>query len=240
MTPNSVEIEQLVREVLARLDLRTAIPQPASGQPAAVEPTTVTNGAAVGVLTLHERVVTAEWLSRRLNGVRQLIVPRGAVVTPSAKDLLREQNIGWDFGTASTAAASSQRTLIVGVSETTFSPAALIRGTAKQGVRVEQVANAGLAAVTKEIGDQVALSGALGLLLTAATAAALCVANRRSGVRASYAQSVEQVDDGIQSVGANLLVTNPTTTSYFQLQRMVTRFCDPAPRTCPEHLARVL
>ena len=241
MTPGSAEIEQIVREVLARLDLRADQPETLPVNGTASNPPAATNAVAADSLTLAERVITADLLSRRLNGVRQVVLPAGAIVTPSAKDLLRERNIGWSFGAAkSPAAASGGRTLFVGVADSKFCPAALVRGLAKQGIQVQQVASAGLVAVTQELGEQVALSGALALLLTGSTAAAVCLANRRRGVRAIQAGTMEQLVAGIEAVGANLLIIDPVATSYFQLQRTITRFCDPAPRTCPAHLQGAL
>ena len=237
MTPGSAEIEQIVREVLARLDLRADQPRPSGGNSPAGIPAATTQTAPADSLTLAERVITADLLSRRLNGVRQVMLLAGAIVTPSAKDLLRERNIGWSFGLAtSTTAASAGRTLFVGVADSTFCPAALVRGLAKHGVQVQQVASAGLVPVTQELSEQVALSGSLALLLTASTAAAVCVANRRRGVRAIQAGTMEQLVAGIEAIGANLLILDPAATSYFQLQRTITRFCDPAPRNCPKHL----
>ncbi len=46
-----------------------------------------------GELAVDERVVTVATLQRRLAGIACVRVPRGAVVTPAVRDLLRERNI---------------------------------------------------------------------------------------------------------------------------------------------------
>lgn len=45
------------------------------------------------VLRLAERVVTAQTLARRLDGVARVETPARAIVTPAARDLLRERGV---------------------------------------------------------------------------------------------------------------------------------------------------
>lgn len=45
------------------------------------------------VLRLAERVVTAQALARRLDGVVRVETPARAIVTPAARDLLRERGV---------------------------------------------------------------------------------------------------------------------------------------------------
>ena len=45
-------------------------------------------------------LVSLKQVEGRLENVRQLVVPRGAVVTPSVRDLLREKKIALTFSTA--------------------------------------------------------------------------------------------------------------------------------------------
>jgi hypothetical protein len=45
------------------------------------------------VLQLDERVVTAQALVRRLEGVARVETPARAIVTPAARDLLRERGV---------------------------------------------------------------------------------------------------------------------------------------------------
>ena len=76
MTLSPEQFEAIVREVMRRL---------ASMQ--SPDDNVGTN------LSVEDRVVTTHTLDGRLNGVRKLTVGAGAVVTPSAKDLLREHNV---------------------------------------------------------------------------------------------------------------------------------------------------
>src|SRR5829696_7260606 len=88
-----------------------------------------------GGLVLTTKVVSAEQLKGRLDGIKHLVVPRGAVITPAARDLLREKQIA----VASAAGANGQSTqhrLMVGLAETNFEPAAFLRVIAKNGTPV--------------------------------------------------------------------------------------------------------
>ena len=72
------EIERIVREVLAEVLSRSETKNPAS-------PT--------GELVVTEKVVSAKEIERRLDGVTRLVVVRGAIITPAARDLLKERKI---------------------------------------------------------------------------------------------------------------------------------------------------
>jgi hypothetical protein len=66
----------------------------------------------------------------------------------------------------------------------------------------------------------VALSGRRGLLLTRETAAAVCLANRRRGVRAAWAMDLPAAQRAVADVAANVLAVDPNPLSRFTLQRM--------------------
>jgi ribose 5-phosphate isomerase RpiB len=77
--------------------------------------------------------------------------------------------------------------------------------------------------VVPELCDAVALGGQRGILLTAETAAGLCLANRRRGVRAALANDFATVEAALQSVATNVLVIDPVRVGNFRLQRMAER-----------------
>jgi hypothetical protein len=77
------QVESIVREVLAELLSRAerTMPQTAGPETAGSE------------LVLTEKVVSAKEIERRLEGVTRVVIVRGAVITPSARDLLRSRSI---------------------------------------------------------------------------------------------------------------------------------------------------
>jgi hypothetical protein len=72
------QLEWIVREVVRRLR------EGAAGAAAPI---------ADGQLTLPHTLITAATLEHRLEGVARVSVPPRAVVTPAARDLLKERNI---------------------------------------------------------------------------------------------------------------------------------------------------
>ncbi len=81
------QLEWIVREVVRRL--RSEQPTPAAGSALRHDPP---HAPDVHV-TLTEKLVTTATLESRLQGVTRVTVPARAIVTPSARDLLKERNI---------------------------------------------------------------------------------------------------------------------------------------------------
>jgi hypothetical protein len=81
---NAELFEQVVREVLRRLQAAGVKVEAAADNPPP---------AAAKDLVLAERLVTLKTLEGRLSGVRRVMAPSRAVITPSARDELRDRNI---------------------------------------------------------------------------------------------------------------------------------------------------
>ena len=76
---------------------------------------------------LTGRLVTLADLNGRLEGVKQLVVPRGAVLTPAVRDRLRNiEDCGQLSGGTTSNTTRASGTLVLGVAETTCEPAALV------------------------------------------------------------------------------------------------------------------
>jgi ribose 5-phosphate isomerase RpiB len=226
MTPAAGEIEQIVREVLRRLDAAGGTPEAKTS-----EASPPSNDKE---LELTARVIALADVEACPKGIATISVMQGAVLTPAARDYLNQRGVTirrrvTSGGTQPPPAAQS---LVLGLAETEFCPASLMNYLANRGIAVQQLAHAGLRSVVREMCDAVALGGQRGLLLTGETAAALCLANRRQGVRAALASDSSAAEKAMQSIAANILVIDPMNTTAFQLQRMAERLChailDPA------------
>ncbi len=79
MNLSQPEIERIVQEVLRRLSAMTH-----SSSDSSPVPTT---------LSLTTRVVTVAELNGKLEGIKQITVAQRAVVTPAARDYLRERGV---------------------------------------------------------------------------------------------------------------------------------------------------
>lgn len=225
MTLVEQQIDLIVREVMRRL-----------GQPSTIAPNT--KQADNATLTLDVAVVSLGQVESRLGGVTQLVVRRGAVITPAVRDLLKEKKVTltWRVATpkgTATGSSGQASKLTIGVAETKFCPAALIRQLKDRGIEIQQLAQTGLVTVTKELASEVVRGGSLGLLLTDNPLPAVCLANRSAAVRAAVAASVPQTKAAIEAVGVNLLVVDPRSLGLLPLQRMVEAFTSGDTRACP-------
>ncbi len=184
-------------------------------------------------LTLDEAVVSAGALTGRLDGIGRVVVRRGAVITPAARDVLRERKIDVSFRIDKEHAATRLR-LIVGAAETAFQSRDLIGPLARNPITIEQIAETELTHVIDELARKLADPTALGLLLTAQTAAALCLANRLASVRAVAVSDSRAIAATVVELGANLLVLDPALRSRFATKQLVERFIHGGPRVCPQ------
>jgi hypothetical protein len=215
------QVDQIVREVLSRL----------GGKP---EAKVIGPSSPVNELAIAEIVVTVASLSGKLDEIRRLVVSPRAVVTPAARDLLKENNITL-VRSLRTATPTTVRVALA-TAGTKFDVSNLVRLLREHRVEVEQLASTGVAQVTKELAEEVGKSGKLGVLISPETTQAICIANRYRGVRAATAGSRGEVNEIIKAVGANFVVVDPVRRSRFEVQRIVEAFCLAGPRQCPAEL----
>ena len=186
-----------------------------------------------GELVIHSRVVTLAELTR-LEGVRQLVVPRGAVVTPAVQDELRRLGIGVVESDQAAGEPAVAIRIVVGPLSAEFNPAALAAAMVREGFHARCSTIACLIAAVNKLAADVSHGETLGLLLTSHVAAAICLANRLPGVRAIWDRGGAAIHEAAAAVGANLLVADPKAGSLFELKRSVVEFVRGGIRPCPE------
>jgi len=196
---SAAEIERLVREVLAQLAPTTAPPAPGATE-----------------LWLEQSVVSVQDLEGRLAQVQQIVVPAKAIITPAARDVLRERGIDVRRASEMVTKPSQQRTMLLGVAATRFDPTAVITQLRRRGVQTEQIARTGLKTVVAELAEEATKGGRRVWLLTEATHEAVCLANRTAGVWAAAAQHRGELADARKAIELNFLITNPTKSTAFQ------------------------
>jgi ribose 5-phosphate isomerase RpiB len=232
MAKSEDQIERIVGEVLARLGTAAAVrvdrphsqPSPAS--------------ASVSELKLDDKVVSAATLKDRLNGVQRLIVSARAVVTPSARDLLKENNVSL-VRTLKSAAAAGVQLILAGL-DSRFDTSGLVRVLEKRGIAVTQVTTDEARDAIESISRAIRESGKLGVVLTNRVATAVCVANRHREVRAAAASNRGEIENIIRELGANLLVIDTARRGMSEIERMVTAFVASPQRDCPAALKSML
>jgi len=234
------EIERVVREVLAELAVaqppsavQARLPQPAAPQPGTAAPQAGTDRTE---LIVGGRVVTRADVDGRLDGVRRVTVAPDAIVTPAVRDELLRRNI--DLARTenkNSQPAGAARLFLVTVGRR-FDPAPLAAALAKEAIEVDVYATECLIDATDRAAAELAGGATLAAILTRHTAAALCLANRHSGVRAVWACEAMRAAQAIVAVGANLLIIDPEFGGFFQLKQTLAEFCRGGARRCPEAL----
>jgi len=230
MADTLLDIDRIVREVLAEL---AGAPSAAAKVEQDDAPQTPSSRAD-DHLVISCRVVTLADVADRLDAIRRLVVPPGAVLTPAVRDELQRRNIAIRFAEAETDRPTAGLRLVLIAHGEHVDPPALASALRHEGLNLEQHALDCLIAATDRLAAEVVRGDTLGLLLSRHTAAALCLANRHRGVRAVSGSDARAVSTAAASVGANLLVLDPAVGSLHQLKQMIGEFTRGGVRPCPE------
>lgn len=243
MTASAIDIERIVREVLAQL---AAAPQACAAKPQAVEAKPQTPDAKPQVaevkaaeqpftLNISTRVVTMNDVAGQLDSIRRVVVSREAIVTPAVRDELLRRGITLESGkSAETAPATLRLSLMT--SGIDFDPAALLAALTREGFQATPSTSDCLIAASEQLAGEIRQGDTLGVLITRHAAAAICLANRLSGVRAICGIEAPAVAAASVAIGANLLVADPRAGTFFQLKQAITEFARGGIRPCPAAL----
>jgi len=238
MAERSLDVDRVVREVLAELGLAPSgtgglseSGNGDSGNETLADKPPVAPGTE---LVLNSRVVTLSEVDGRLEAIRRLVVPPGAVITPAVRDELRRRNVTLAHSSPTAASAAAPVRLLVATVGRQPDPAPLLGGLANEGVEIAQHSLDCLIAATDLLAGEITRPHTLGLLLTRHTAAGLCLANRLPALRAVSGTDALAVGAAVAAVGANLLVLDPAAVGPFHLKRIASEFCRGGARPCPE------
>ncbi len=179
---------------------------------------------AAGQVEIAERVVSVEQLGGRLGNVKQMFVRADAIITPAARDLLNEKRIQITRNGASCGAAARSDHVALAVIDTDYDTTNLMQTLEKAKIAARRLTTTDLVAAIDAMTEQTKPSEPRGIILTSETAVALCLANRRSCIRAALTASASDAARAIESIGANLLVVDPAACSLHELLRIVKRF----------------
>jgi len=220
-------VEQIVRQVLD--ELRAAGSSQAHGMPSV-------GSSSNSTLTLTTKVITGTSLEGRLDNITQLIVPRGAIFTPAARDELKKFNVTVASAVSTSKSAARQPLHLAAHGKYDAGP--LAAGLVADNLDVQRVKGTDLPTVVSDLAQK--LSTTRGLFVTDQAAAAVALANRKSGVRAALVCNTAEIDRAAGSLSPNLLVIDPLGRSVFELRGLVRhwlRYPEPA---CPAALAQYL
>jgi ribosomal protein L12E/L44/L45/RPP1/RPP2 len=228
MAESAEQVDRIVHEVLSRLGRGAHAAASDAASPSR------------GELVLLEKVVSAALLAGRLDGVKRVLVSPRAVVTPSARDLLRDRNITLARALKTAPVSAAAAKLIVCTAGVRIDTSSLTNTLRQRGVEIESRAEAEVVQAVNGMAGEIASSRTRGVLLTDEVAAALCLANRRRGVRAATAANRCDVNEVVRSVCANLLIIDGVRRSRFEIQRIVEAFAAAGSVECPPQWKQVL
>ncbi len=262
MAVTEQEIERIVREVLAR---RTQQVSPAARQVAragrawgngawiAASTGVASAMPAAAEISIPERLITLASLPRRLApGTRLQFVP-GAVITPAARDYLREQGTVWRRGgehavssakvfasgarslQAATpgAPAAGRAELLLAVAVDGFCPQALVSHLQRAGAVVEQIEPMAGVSMPAELANRALARRVPGALLCDSPVWAACAANRFRGIRSAAIRDERDLEIAFQELAANVLAIRPGDLPTFALQRALARLAQVGWAPCP-------
>jgi hypothetical protein len=207
-------VECVTRDVLARLMV--------TNDAAQHEP-----GTGRETIRLPGCVISLVDLAQVPSNAREVHVSSTAVVTPAARDELRERGVQVVRGQQQRTEALTARSatpLVVGLAETTVVIDHALAGLRRQGIRIEQLPRLPLVEQIEAMVEQVVRGGRRGVLVTGEAAAALCLTNRHGGVRAVVGINKQSVRRDVERLAANLLVVDPVARSTFEVVQLLGEF----------------
>jgi hypothetical protein len=192
------------------------------------------------------RVVTAEDLRRQLNGHRELVVPRRAVITPLAAEHLRADGIQVTRQDAEAAPSRPVAEKMWGFAQQRPHPTV---GSAVQALRREGVGFRELEAPGQDLPCRWARKLAEcvargechgGVVFCEDPGLVCCVANKVAGLRAVPVHSVGQAARATLSLGANLAAVEMPGRTFFEVRQILRIFCLAGASACPDEVGCTL
>ena len=234
MADLAMEIERIVREVLAALPsplAASSVPAPAGSEAGPEKKNDKTEDRTEVVL--HHRLISLADLPERMAGVRRLVVPPRAVVTPAVRDELQRKNIALAFGEVETAGTKVRFKVNMVAMGSKLDPGPLAKSLESEGYEVAIDRMQCLIAANEKLASALSAGKTLAVLLSRHTSAAICLANRHAGVRAILGTRADAVEADAAAVGANLLVVDPVAHGFFVTRQMAIRFLRGGPASAP-------
>ncbi len=130
--------------------------------------------------------------------------------------------------------------MVLAVAETEYEVSTLVTLLKCEGASVELVSSNNMINAVDQLCERVIQGNARGLLLCRQMAAALCLANRRHGVRAALATNAAAVAEATASVAANVLIADPTGKTNFEWKRLFQAWLSVGRSHCPDELRQRL
>jgi len=179
-----------------------------------------------GVVSIGDAVISMRQLNQLPPGTRQVRIARRAILTPLAKDWLRERGIDWQYEGLGGANAETGRIHLAvahvavgsrstksrggnGLGEPDVGLEPLRRLAGQAGLTVETLAAERDESLVTPVSLAVARSDERVLWITRQPMVVLCRANREPPIRAAWALDEAAVNEALRQLAANVLVCEP-------------------------------
>jgi hypothetical protein len=244
------DIEQIVEEVVRRLKaaMATASLRDVAAESNAPKQPTLSLAAMGGtsgralmpvkisssprttdVLVTHDRLLTLSTLDGKLDGLRRLVAPSKAIVTPSLLEELSRRGIELDRGGNGLPRAEAR--------------VSAIRFDAEQMPKLsglglaEEIAVSSAAELVERVTAQLKHGQRRVLVITPRTEVALCVLNRSQAIRAALASNVDSVRSATKAIAANVIVVQPAHLGRTQFAAIVRAIENEATNDVPKEIS---
>jgi len=170
-------------------------------------------------------VVTAILLDDLRREGKEIRLPEGALVTPAARDWLKEYSLPVTWEKAPAGGPGK----LAAVMDPSLPELRLMRTMLDRGGRLAEViepdgGRKGIPAATRQLCGRIARGEvAKGVVFAADGPVPVCVANKHNGVRAALGVNIPMVEEACRSLGINVLVLEYPTLTPYQMKQMIDR-----------------
>ncbi len=186
-------------------------------------------------------VVTAILLEDLRREGKEIRLPEGALVTPAARDWLKEHPlpVTWE---KSPAGAPGKLAVVM---DPSLSELRMMRAMLDRGGRLAEViepagGRSGVLAATRRLCGKIARGEvAKGVVFAADGPVPVCVANKHNGVRAALGVNIPMTEEACRSLGINVLVLEYPTLTPYQMKQMIDRLLAGSASPPAETLAEI-
>ena len=213
------QVELIVQRVLAHLGKpggRTPATSSSMGRPP--------DSAAPKGVQISEVVVTQALLAEMINGARQVQISPTAILTPSARDFVRNHGIEVIREPSSRGASASVRWQII-VTVSTPAIAATIGGLKARGIAADfRLLGLPAEAASQAIGAVCRGEAAKVVVFTSQPEVVACLANRNERLRAAVVSDMAAAERVQTTLNPNLLAIDPSTRGVRELNALLKIF----------------
>jgi hypothetical protein len=204
------DIDWIVAEVVRRLAILSGGREPPESTP------------------ITDKVITLETLKKYQQHSELVVTPR-AIITPAAKDELKQRNIrlirhGEPVANNTTNKTTSGKLLAANLGAD-YQAKTLAQLTAAYGANLEHQPLAALPQLVASHAARVSREDVKAVWFTSQAAHAVCLANREANVWAVQGSDEASVKAAMSSIPANVLVIDPQGKSQYTLRTMMDAFC---------------